>query len=69
MAIRLRRCSDSERVSTDFKENLKTTNGINRRSKLTVSKLQYNQTDMMHGILEGVAQYEINLDRFNSEDI
>ncbi|XP_051558169.1 uncharacterized protein LOC127443496 [Myxocyprinus asiaticus] len=64
MASHIRQCSDIEKASTDFlKENLKTTYGINRRSKLTefpqFDVINQTPQDIMHVILEGVAPYEI----------
>ncbi|XP_037553160.1 uncharacterized protein LOC119429642, partial [Nematolebias whitei] len=64
MANHNKQCNDIEKATTDFlRESLKTTYGVNRRSKLT--ECPYfdiiNQTpqDIMHVILEGVAPYEI----------
>ena len=59
-----RQCNDIETASTDFlKDNLKTTYGINRRSKLTefphFDIINQTPQDIMHVILEGVAPYEI----------
>lgn len=59
-----RQCSDIEQASTDFlREHLKTTFGINRRSKFTecphFDVTSQMPQDIMHVILEGVAPYEI----------
>lgn len=64
MASRNRQCSDIEKASTDFlREHLKSTFGINRRSKLTefphFDIINQMPQDIMHVILEGVAPYEI----------
>ncbi|XP_061734388.1 uncharacterized protein LOC133537390 [Nerophis ophidion] len=64
MARHNRQCSDIEKASTDFlREHLKTTFGINRRSKLTefphFDIINQTPQDIMHVILEGVAPYEI----------
>lgn len=56
----IRQCLEIERASTDFlKSALKTTYGINRRSKLVdfpaFDLIQQTPQDIMHIILEGVA--------------
>ncbi|XP_030231383.1 uncharacterized protein LOC115557593 [Gadus morhua] len=79
MASHNSQCNDIEKTNTDF---LKTTYGINRRSKLTefphFDIINQTPQDIMHVILEGVAPYEIKcvlkhllsghmaLDAFNS---
>lgn len=60
----LRQCLEIERASTEFlKSALKTTYGINRRSKLTdfpaFDLIEQTPQDIMHIILEGVAPLEI----------
>lgn len=64
MASHNRQCRDIEKASTDFlREHLKSTFGINRRSKLTefphFDIINQTPQDIMHVILEGVAPYEI----------
>lgn len=60
----IRQCHEIEKASTDFlKSALKTTYGINRRSKLVdfpaFDLIQQTPQDIMHIILEGVAPMEI----------
>ncbi|KAG7456398.1 hypothetical protein JOB18_008800 [Solea senegalensis] len=60
----MRQCLEIERASTDFlKSALKTTYGINRRSRLVdfpaFDLIQQMPQDIMHIILEGVAPMEI----------
>lgn len=80
----IRQCNEIEKASTDFLRNsLRTTYGINRKSKLVnfpgFVLIQQTPQDVMHVILEGIAQFEvkcvlkqlillgqIDLDTFNS---
>ncbi|XP_054866338.1 uncharacterized protein LOC118469167 [Amphiprion ocellaris] len=60
----VRQCSNIEKASTEYLRNsLKTTYGINRRSKLVdfpaFNLIQQTPQDMMHIILEGIAPLEI----------
>ncbi|XP_049331198.1 uncharacterized protein LOC125799173 [Astyanax mexicanus] len=60
----IRQCNEIERASTDFLRNsLKTTYGINRKSKLvdfpSFDLIKQTPQDIMHVILEGVAPLEI----------
>lgn len=60
----LRQCLEIERASTEFlKSALKTTYGVNRRSKLldfpAFDLIEQTPQDIMHIILEGVAPMEI----------
>lgn len=64
MASHNRQCSDIEKASTDFlREHLKSTFGINWRSKLTefphFDIINQTPQDVMCVILEGAAPYEI----------
>ena len=60
----VRQCGDIEKANTEYLRNsLKTTYGINRRSKLVdfpaFNLIQQTPQDMMHIILEGIAPLEI----------
>ncbi|CAG5851037.1 unnamed protein product [Menidia menidia] len=60
----VRQCGDIEKANTEYLRNsLKTTFGINRRSKLVefpaFNLIQQTPQDMMHVILEGIAPLEI----------
>ncbi|XP_029021786.1 uncharacterized protein LOC114864938 [Betta splendens] len=60
----VRQCSDIEKANTEYLRNsLKTTFGINRRSKLVefpaFNLIQQTPQDIMHIILEGIAPLEI----------
>lgn len=60
----IRQCSDIEKASTEFLRNsLKTTYGINRRSKVmdfpAFNLIQQTPQDIMHVILEGIAPLEL----------
>jgi len=60
----IRQCSDIEKASTEYLRNsLKTTYGINRRSKVmdfpAFNLIQQTPQDIMHVILEGIAPLEI----------
>ena len=60
----VRQCNDIERANTEYLRNsLKTTFGINRRSKLVqfpaFNLIEQTPQDMMHIILEGIAPLEI----------
>lgn len=60
----IQQCSDIEKVSTEYLRNsLKTTYGINRRSKVmdfpAFNLIQQTPQDIMHVILEGIAPLEI----------
>lgn len=60
----VRQCNEIERAATDFLRNcLKTTYGINRKSKLiefpAFDLIKQTPQDIMHVILEGVAPLEI----------
>ncbi|XP_034057976.1 uncharacterized protein LOC117536966 isoform X2 [Gymnodraco acuticeps] len=60
----IRQCIEIERASTEFlKSALKTTYGINRKSKLVefpaIDLIQQTPQDIMHIILEGIAPMEI----------
>ncbi|KAM3583191.1 uncharacterized protein V6R79_011079 [Siganus canaliculatus] len=60
----VRQCDDIEKANTEYLRNsLKTTFGINRRSKLvefpTFNLIQQTPQDVMHIILEGIAPLEI----------
>ncbi|CAJ1086726.1 uncharacterized protein LOC127420693 isoform X2 [Xyrichtys novacula] len=62
MASHIRQCCNIERASTNnLKEKLKTTYGVNRRSKLTefpgFNLITQTPEDIMHIILQGVAPY------------
>ena len=64
MARHIRQCNDIEKASTEsIKANLKTTYGINRKSKLAdfpdFDIINQTPQDIMHVILEGVAPFEI----------
>ncbi|CAJ1050800.1 uncharacterized protein LOC127420693 isoform X2 [Xyrichtys novacula] len=64
MTSHIRQCCNIERASTNnLKEKLKTTYGVNRRSKFTefpgFNLITQTPEDIMHIILEGVAPYEI----------
>lgn len=63
MEKHIQQCREIEKASTDFlKSALKTTYGINRRSKLvdfpTFDLIRQTPQDIMHIILEGVAPME-----------
>ncbi|XP_051797996.1 uncharacterized protein LOC110970637 [Acanthochromis polyacanthus] len=60
----VRQCNDIDKASTDFlKNSLKTTYGINRRSKVIdfpgFNMIKQTPQDIMHIILEGIAPLEI----------
>lgn len=60
----VRQCGDIEKANTEYLRNrLKTTFGINRRSKLVefpaFNLIEQTPQDMMHIILEGIAPSEI----------
>lgn len=64
MARHLRQCSDIEKASTDaLNANLKSTYGINRRSKVTefpdFDIINQTSQEIIHVILQGVAPFEI----------
>ncbi|XP_030579955.1 uncharacterized protein LOC115785156 isoform X1 [Archocentrus centrarchus] len=64
MKKHIKQCCEIEKACTDFlKSSLKTTYGINRRSKLidfpAFDLIQQTPQDIMHIILEGVAPMEI----------
>lgn len=80
----IKQCNEIEKASTDFlRNNLRTTYGINRKSNLVnfpgFDLIKQTPQDVMHVILEGIAQLEvkcvlkhlvlsgqIDLDTFNS---
>jgi len=60
----VRQCNEIERAATDFlRSSLKTTYGINRKSKLidfsAFDLIKQTPQDIMHVILEGVAPLEV----------